>query len=274
MEHIEKSSEAVRLHRCLIKIVAEIKRICEKHDIKYFLIAGSLLGAIRHQGIIPWDDDLDLGMLRADYNRFLEACKTDLGDEFIVCNPESEKGYGVPFTKVRLKNTSFVDRGVPTSIHNGIFVDIFPLDAMPTVISNREKQRKHIHLWRNVLGAKCNYGDRSFKIFARKILLLPFEFLPKKYILKKLDQWQTKYNHLPCENYISFTSAYAYGRDLYPAKSVEGVLELAPFEDILLPILHHSDEYLTHLYGDYMKFPPEKDRVFKHADTEINFGPY
>lgn len=271
---MEKSKEAILLHMCLLKIACEIKRICEKHDIKYFLIGGTLLGAVRHQGIIPWDDDLDIGMIRSDYEKFIRICDTELSDEFFLSNSMEEKKYGVSFAKVRLNGTSFIDKGVPTTIHNGIFVDVFPIDCMPDDPRDQELQKRHVHFWRNVLAAKCSYGVICKRVIIRKILLFAFTLLPKKYIIRKLDFWQGKYNGHKCNNYINFASAYKYGKEIFPWSSLDGTLNCTVFENEEFPTPKNSHDILTHIYGDYMKFPPAENRIFKHVSSTIDFGIY
>ena len=134
------NTEAHKLHQCLLMIAKEIKRICDKNGIKYFLIGGSLLGAVRHNGFIPWDDDMDFGMLRADYDRFISVCENDLKDEFLLCSINTEENYNRAFAKVRLKGTFFPDQGQANGINSGIFVDVFPIDVMPPTVFKQMHQ--------------------------------------------------------------------------------------------------------------------------------------
>lgn len=122
------------LQRALLVIATEIDRICRKNDIRYVLMFGSLLGAVRHKGFIPWDDDVDMGMLREDYKKFITACDRDLDkDHFALQTWDTDDAYVQPFAKIRLKGSymnepDWKNTGIR---EHGLFVDIFPYDAVP-----------------------------------------------------------------------------------------------------------------------------------------------
>ena len=120
-----------KLQETQLEILDEIVRICEKYGLHYFLMFGTLIGAIRHKGFIPWDDDLDIGMPRDDYDKFMEVAKTELDERFYLQNSDTEPRYWLSFANVRKNNTLFDEASLakmPEDIHKGIFVDIFPLD--------------------------------------------------------------------------------------------------------------------------------------------------
>ena len=116
----------------IVDILVEIDRICKKHDIKYYLAYGTAIGAVRHNGFIPWDDDADIHMFKEDYEKFAEVCKSELGDKFFLQNEQTDKGYKMYLPKVRMNNTAFVESFTKDwDIHHGIYVDIFILDECP-----------------------------------------------------------------------------------------------------------------------------------------------
>ena len=117
-----------------LEILEKIDEICKKNNINYFLIGGTLLGDVRHKGFIPWDDDIDIGMLREDYEKFINVCLKNgaLGkDYYLHCN-ESDDDYFIPFIKVKKNNTTFAEKNIENiNTHKGIFLDIFPYDNVP-----------------------------------------------------------------------------------------------------------------------------------------------
>lgn len=115
-----------------LEIANEIKRVCVENNIKYFLESGTLLGAVRHGGFIPWDDDMDIGMMREEYEKFLKIAPEKLSSEFILQTWKNEKDYSLTFAKVRKSDTIFLEYEFKdSSMHNGIWVDIFPYDSVP-----------------------------------------------------------------------------------------------------------------------------------------------
>jgi len=122
------------IHKIQFEMALEVKRICQNHNIEYFLIAGTLLGAVRHKGFIPWDDDLDIGMLRIDYNKFISLAPIEMDKKYVLQTWDTDPGFALPSAKLRKSGTKYIERNSQkANIHNGIFIDIFPFDNAPRV---------------------------------------------------------------------------------------------------------------------------------------------
>ncbi len=134
----------------LLIIMDELDRICRKNDIKYSLDGGSMLGAIRHNGFIPWDDDMDVVMLRKDYKKFIKACKKDLdSSKFTFESTKTSKFYSYNFGKLKLNNTVFEEKGSElVKEHKGLYIDIFPLDKTGKYVY--KLQFKMSYFWQSV----------------------------------------------------------------------------------------------------------------------------
>ena len=132
-----------------LEILREIKRVCLENGIHFFLCSGTFLGAVRHQGFIPWDDDLDIGMLREDYERFCRLAPEKLSPDFCLQNWHTDSAYALPFGKVRKRNTLLVERKSIQLEENGIYVDVFPFDFAPASLSEQRRlARKLVSLFR------------------------------------------------------------------------------------------------------------------------------
>ncbi len=255
-------------------IMQKIERICKAHNLTYFAIGGSVLGAVRHQGFIPWDDDIDIAMPRKDYEEFLHYAAEELPQGYFLQTVFTEKNSPFYFTKVRKDNTKFVEDYLKElDIHHGLFVDIFPFDNVP---DNAVLKKLHYILCRfanHLFLSKCLTTVRNpkleknvgYKIFIRKVLhflLLP---VPKSLLFRFLDSSVQMFNNRECKeiSHIVRKRLRIKLEDLYP------ITEL-PFGELKMPVPNNYDAYLTAQYGDY-KNPPVKKKQNGHLPYLIEF---
>lgn len=268
-----------KLHSCELFIAKEVKRICNENGIKYFMIAGTLLGAVRHNGFIPWDDDMDIGMLREDYERFIKLAKTDLGERFFLQTPETDSAYGLNFAKILLKDTTLTEASAANNAVKGISIDVFPFDAVPENAKKTEKHKKRTYFLRRLLLAKQNYNVCGKKEYVKRAVYAVLKFIAAFYsrekLCKMLDSECERYNALgkTPEKIVNIGGAYGYDKETILREWVDSTVEL-PFEDTVFAAPAGYIPYLEYFYGDYMKLPPEDKRYNRHGVTAIDFGPY
>lgn len=267
-----------KLHECHVLLLEEVKRICKKHGLQYFAIAGTLLGAVRHQGAIPWDDDMDLGMLREEYDKFLEAAGSELDCRFFLQNIYTDPGYGLNFSKLLLRDTVMIERNsADNSACKGIYIDIFPLDNAPDDVRLREKQDKSTYFLKRLLLAKQGYkvydSHDTKKKLAYGILWAMAAFSSKERICARLEAAIQKYNAAPTQMIVNVGGAYGYRKEMLRRDWFHGSVEL-PFENTTISAPAEYAAYLTYFYGDYMTPPPENKRGDRHSILLLDFGPY
>lgn len=260
------------LRRAQLMIALEIKRICEKNDIKYFLDAGSLLGAVRHNGFIPWDDDMDIGMCKDDYERFVEVAPREMGQDYFLDNYVTNKKNPYVFSKVRLRGTTYIENiGNENYEHNEIFVDIFPY----YYISDNELERK-IEGIRMAILSQAILSKSGYKVWKGKGLIKRIKFMPidvigklftMQFLRKKIAVLYTKHNNTQRMG-IQAGSCYGYW---YFEENILRETENHKFENEVFPIPKNYDIYLKVAYGDYMKLPPESERI-THMIQCLDFG--
>lgn len=238
-----------------LECLKEVKRICEKNQIPYFLSWGSALGAVRHQGFIPWDDDVDLCMMYPDYCRFLEVCKTDLNTErFFLQTPDTDFHTLAPFAKLRMNHTTSMDKKYAhLKMHWGICIDIFPLRNAPATEKEKKRLLFYSRLYIAILRKPVISGVKRMIL---NILCLPFtEKGLRRKLLHKIDSICSKQD----TGYIYDMEGHSENTIFYPKSLVEGTVML-PFEGIDFPCPKNTDAYLTNLYGDYMTPPSDVDK--------------
>ena len=266
------------VHNILLAYILEIDRICKKHDIKYFLAGGTLLGAIRHKGFIPWDDDADVMMLREDYDKFVKVAQQELPSNMFVQNPKTEKLNHHVFTKIRIDNTLFATKhtGKFLDMHNGIFVDILSQD---NTSNNKVIQNLHIY-------ATLIFRSMVFNKWARKpmktggnhpILCKVANFIkdrcPFKFLEFIQDNTITLFKNNKKSKYLYDGMGRNLRRGVFPKEWLEEVIYV-DFEGYKLPVPKYYDEYLTYLYGDYMQMIPVSQRRVSHSIVLMDLGEY
>lgn len=263
-----------------LKCLKELKRICELNNINYFLIGGTLIGAARHKGFIPWDDDIDIGMLREDYDKFLNLCKTQLNTEqFFLQNTETEKDCcDYEIARIRLNNTHFVQQHrKKLKLHDGIFIEIIPYDALP----DTEKECKLYYLYfksmKRILGIRKGYRYQVSNNVIKKAAIYAAAFvskiIPLKLLEKNMLQYHLKYNDQNSKYVFLLAGAYNYRKERHLRETVQSYTTLE-FEGEKYPVPQNYDLFLSEQYGDYMTPPPPEKQVNKCVVEYLDFGPY
>lgn len=263
-----------KVHKIEVDILREVIRICEKHKIQYFILGGTLLGAIRHKGFIPWDDDIDIGMTRDNYNKFLALAGKELGVEYFLQTFNTEANTPFYFAKVRKKGTKFIEEYCKNlEIEHGLFLDIFPYDNIPDDIKLRNRQLKKVKFWSNLFIAKSVKGSSvpqdslkgKMKVFTRLIFHYLLKPVSKSYLYRKLDAASQEYNHVKCKmkSFVKYPFLMIPSEDLNNLKQIE-------FEGIEVSCSGNPREYMKHQFGDFMKLPPEEKRV-GHRPYKLEF---
>lgn len=271
-----------KLHHVLLATLKDFSILCERHDLRWFVAFGTAIGALRHQGFIPWDDDVDICMPREDLDRLVHIVQAEKASRYSIMNSQISTRYPMATTRLMLVGTEFRDAALKTvNFESGIFLDLFPLD---NVSDDERLMRKQA--WRAWLANKLSIarsvgepyvaggGARAFVLrwgaaAARVLLNLPG--------LRAIDlnaiclREQTRYNgdRTRRVGFLCDTDRLAnvYDReDLFPVR-------LAPFEDTAVPIAFRAEELLVAFYGDFMT-PPPLDQRQEHYPDVLDFGEY
>lgn len=260
-EKVELSNDGLRkMQLNLLEMLMEIDRICRKYNIKYSLDGGTLLGAVRHGGFIPWDDDIDVIMTREEYQKFYRACKNDLDkSKFFLQEYRTDPYYRWGYEKLRRKGTEFVRLGQEhTKGKTGLFVDIFVADNVPDNMIIRRLHLFACFLIRKLLYAEVGMENADSLLLRRWYRLL-YRTIPRNTVFKWRNQIARKCNKKKTELVRHMTFPYKLSRYGMPGSCFDEMQDME-FEGFTFRAFKDYDKYLTALYGDYMSLPPKEDQ--------------
>lgn len=258
------SEKMKRIWAVLMDMYLSFSEVCEKYGLKYFALGGTMLGAVRHNGFIPWDDDLDVGMLREDYEKFISLAKNDFKYPLFFQTPQTDPGHYVSWTKIRNSETTAVSRVTAHNRYNqGLFLDILPLDYCDPAKAQEDNQK--IYNCTKKLGAYLRRGSKIMNERQKEDAVKFYTDDPMKELetIQKIANNPEYYG----SDYVImgvFTGDNLKNR-IRPARCYDNVVS-RKFEGIEVKIPAGYDELLTVQYGDYMKLPPKEDRGVRHSD--------
>lgn len=257
-------NDIAELRKIQLDILKHVDAFCKQNGIKYFLSGGSMIGAVRHHGYIPWDDDIDLMLLRDDYERLISLYTKKDNSEFKLHHFKLEKGYLKPFVKIDNSNT-ILEEYAEDPIEMGVNIDIFPIDVVPNEKSKQIKMYKRFQLYKNLINIKIIKESTSRAWYKNLLVFISHQllsFLPMKSLIKALERNAIQYKGT-VSDYCG-VAVWGYGvKEINLRKNWDDVMEV-DFENTKAPIPCGYDNYLTSVYGNYMQLPPEEKRVSEH----------
>jgi len=252
----------------LLEIMDSIDSFCSRNHINYYLHGGSLIGAVRHQGFIPWDDDVDICMLRKDYERFIRLYGAS-NEQYDVLCCEDNRDYYIPQAKVCDRRT-IIDEHIPGMKPSGVYVDVFPLDLCPGDYEHAVAFTNKMNLFRNILTVKnMAFSNKrsigkNIELAILKTMAIPFS---RRCLVRKINNSLSVYKDDDNIQYVAEAVLMPYGeREVYEL-SWFASKEKISFEDREYYVPSGYDSILKKCYGNYMKLPPENERPQPHGEA-------
>ncbi len=263
------SQQLERIKSIEFEMLKSFISVCESLHLTYYVLGGTLLGAVRHQGFIPWDDDIDIGMPREDYERFLKEGQAYLPEYYFIQSMDTEPEYIATFAKIRDSRTTFIEASVASfRINHGVYIDIFPLDPYPD----------RCHGWfdfkNNFLKLRIEAAYKGLKAsLSTKIKrVVAFMLLPS--LEKAVARRERLYRSVPHGNrMVNYGGAWG-SKEIVPT-SWFGAGKTLTFEGLKVNAPSEYELWLTQIYGDYMQLPPPEKRIPHHFVKMIDLDrPY
>ena len=271
-----KSSKIRDMQLAELEILKEIQAICEKNNLRYYMMGGTFLGSIRHKGFIPWDDDADIALPRNDFEKFIKIFNKECkNNNCLLTSYKNDETYLYYTPRVKNAEVCIINNSKTIKRKVEAWIDIFPLDGMP-----KSKIMQQIHKYRLLkrrallklsdFDSQVSISNKNRNILEKTLIALGKHttistILNTKKQLIKLDQLLRKYPFEKSEYVVNFMGAYRF-KEMFPRRIYENI-DYYQFENLRLPAPKDYDTVLTQMYGDYMKLPPEHERN-KH-NTEV-----
>lgn len=259
--------ETKDLQNRLLEMLIFFHEYCEHNDLTYYALGGTLLGAVRHKGFIPWDDDIDVGMPRKDFQKLIDLMSSESNSFYVIEGPQSkDASFLYPYAKLYDSRTTLVEN-TRNQLVRGIFIDIFPLDGLANDYDLAKKKYKSLQRLRNrlILRNLSNNKKRTWykRMIIKLVQMIPLSSFNEKNLCLRIDRFCRECNSIDdCK----------YGGNLLGAWGFKEVMEtrilnereLYSFENAYIYGVKDYDEYLTSLYGDWRTLPPIEKRVTHH----------
>ena len=251
-----------------LQILLEVAAFCDKNGIQYFLTAGTLIGALRHQGFIPWDDDIDLVMLRPDYERFIALFNNRSQVNHIqVVSPQNEH-YPYAYAKVMDTQTVFIeDSSMAKKFPLGVNIDVFPLDFLTDDWKSACRWVHHVYRYNTLLAVKHISLDKPRAWYKQGLIRLAQAFLktiPTGWLIKRINILAQNYAAQPQSKYVGQIVLKAKGEREIVERAWFGSGVCVPFEGHVFTAPAGYDPYLKRLFGNYMQLPPKEQQISHH----------
>lgn len=261
------------LQKKLLEMLTWLTKFIDNQNLRYFIVSGTLLGAARHKGFIPWDDDVDIAMPRHDYNKLLELLQTPIEHYTIESSNSAANDYVYAFAKFYDMNTSMTEE-LRRNVHRGVYIDVFPLDGIGNTMEESKENYKKIDKLNMLLAMKvCKY--RKERKLWKNIGIFFGNFIPisGKEIAMRIDELCKQKDYDDYRYVANCVSTYRSIEIM--EKSIFGKPTPYNFENIIVYGPEQMDKYLTHIYGKWRELPPEGKRHSAHDFIEMNLNkPY
>jgi lipopolysaccharide cholinephosphotransferase len=251
-----------------LNLLEEFTSFCDKNNLRYFLGYGSLIGAIRHHGFIPWDDDIDLMMPRPDYEKFIKEYNKTTNSSNFVYSLNTDSNYIYPFAKLANTKTLLVEDVNRDQI--GINIDIFPIDGLPTNKLLSELHISFVRFFRKITFWKLIRTRKEYGIsknIALRIIQLICKLFPTR-LSSFLNNFFSKLYNFENSKYVAH-NVWGYGSKEKCRRELFQNYTYVDFEDLKVKTMIGYDEFLRNIYGEYMKLPPQEKRVSVHSFLKV-----
>ncbi len=271
MQEVTKELQP-RWNAVIIDVLSVFIRICEAQGLRYFCAGGTAIGAVRHQGMIPWDDDIDVFMPRPDYDRFLVLAAHSMPEGYELLSPYATKDYPMYFAKMcNARTTLLENERIPCVF--GLYIDIFPLDGACDDVETCYREKRRFKRLMNKLEAVSTHNSfgeyvglltkrREWGRFAVKTVAFCCRSWLRRWLLKQMDSIAYGHDYALSSRVVTYSGAYQR-QEIYPKAWLE-TPQIFAFEGLMVNLPHDYDAYLRHFFGDYMTLPPVEQRASHH----------